>query len=465
MAITFECDRCGKSYNIPDELGGKKGQCKKCGQKFVIPHASDSDPYGLKDLAREAEPGPMPAPPPLYRRAPDSGSSPPPVRPPLFPKSKKKSSSKSPLHGPSGYNGDASRHAVWIGIVVVAFVVRVYVKSQMRDPAPQEQPVAQQPAAVALPPPPPRVVNEAQRRAALEPRFAADRDGPIRLPKFPDPGPAREIEAGITLREIRLGPPDPIPGGFPGHCGRLWLYLPAGNHPAKSLPCILIAGAGATLFTGMKLAEGDIPLHLPYVQAGYAVLAFDVDGMLENRQKPSSSEVIQAAHRFQNARAGLVNAHIALEYALAKVPEVDPNRITAAGHSSAGTLALLFTEHEPRIRSCVAYAPVDDIPQEFRKFNMTRTMEALTKEGYGDLFTRYAPRTHEAKLDRPLFLFYALDDAAAPDIAAFGQRLRAAGKPVTVATVSIGGHIESMASDGLPASIHWLQAQEAATGR
>ena len=45
-----------------------------------------------------------------------------------------------------------------------------------------------------------------------------------------------------------------------------------------------------------------------------------------------------------DAQAGLVNARNALEFVLARVPEVDPKRIYAAGHSSAGTLALLFAE-------------------------------------------------------------------------------------------------------------------------
>ena len=110
----------------------------------------------------------------------------------------------------------------------------------------------------------------------------------------------------------------------------------------------------------MKLADGDVAEHLPYARAGYAVLAFDVDGMLANRQNPTPEAIFEAAGRFQAAQAGLVNAHIALEYVLAKVPEVDPKRITVAGHSSAGTLAVLFAEHEPRLRSCLAYAPVDD---------------------------------------------------------------------------------------------------------
>jgi len=294
------------------------------------------------------------------------------------------------------------------------------------------------------------------RSVAKKPGSKTDQ---IKLPNFPDLGPAREIEPGATFREVRLGPPDPVPGGLPGHCGRLWLYLPAGEHAAKSLPCILIAGAGSTLYSGMKLADGDMREHLPYVRAGYAVMAFDVDGMLANRQNPSPEAIMEAATRFQAAQAGLVNAHIALEYVLAKVPEVDPKRVTAAGHSSAGTLAVLFAEHEPRLRSCVAYAPVDDIPAHFQRFGMNDLMDALNASGFGSLFTRYSPKTNEATLDRPLFLFYAQDDGSAGAIAAFGERLKAAGKPVTVSSVPSGGHYDSMVRNGIPAAIAWLKEQ------
>jgi acetyl esterase/lipase len=90
---------------------------------------------------------------------------------------------------------------------------------------------------------------------------------------------------------------------------------------------------------------------------------------------------------------------------------------------------------------------------------MNDLMDALNAAGFGSLFTRYSPNTNEARLDRPLFLFYALDDASAPEIAAFGERLKAAGKPVTVSTVPSGGHVQAMARDGLPAAIAWLKEQ------
>ncbi len=422
MAITFECEGCGKSYTVGDNLAGKTGPCKQCGQNMTVPRPAVSDPYGFDSLAEEVD-GPSPLPP---RKAAPS-----------------RSGGKSPLIVIAG----------GLGVLAVLVVIGIVV-SNGRGPVQVENVPEARPKRAA----PRFVLEEPAPRVATPAKSVAKKDQ-IKLPRFPEPGPAREIEPGITFREVRLGPPDPVPGGLPGHCGRLWLYLPAGEHPAKSLPCILMAGAGATLYSGMKLADGDVREHLPYVRAGYAVMAFDVDGMLENRQNPTPEAIFEAAGRFQAAQAGLVNAHIALEYVLAKVPEVDPKRITAAGHSSAGTLALLFAEHEPRLRSCVAYAPVDDIPAHFQRFGMNDLMDALNASGFGSLFTRYSPKTNEARLDRPLFLFYAQDDVSAGAIATFGDRLKAAGKPVTVSTVPSGGHVESVARNGIPAAIAWLQEQ------
>ena len=57
-----------------------------------------------------------------------------------------------------------------------------------------------------------------------------------------------------------------------------YLYLPPGKHAPKSLPCVLIAPAGSTCWRAWTLGDGDSPEHMPYVKAGYAVLAYELDG-------------------------------------------------------------------------------------------------------------------------------------------------------------------------------------------
>ena len=70
--------------------------------------------------------------------------------------------------------------------------------------------------------------------------------------------------------------------------------------------------------------------------------------------------------RSQASRAGLVNARNALEYLLAKVPEVNPARKSMPpGTVPPAPCALLFAEHEPRLAGVIAYAPACDVPKWF----------------------------------------------------------------------------------------------------
>lgn len=146
---------------------------------------------------------------------------------------------------------------------------------------------------------------------------AADQDGPIETPPLPDIGPGREIEPGVMFHEVRL------PGGDkPGFAGKLWLYLPSGDHADQSLPCVLITAGGSNLLEGIHLSEYTRAEQLPYVRAGFAVLAYELDGALPGGRNASEAEMLEqhkeAMARFLAARAGLVNAHVALQFGAVK---------------------------------------------------------------------------------------------------------------------------------------------------
>lgn len=407
MPISFHCPICGKSYTTSDETAGKRARCKDCGNTMTIPRPAALDPYAM------AEPAPS-------RRAyPEEDE----VLPPRagFPPQKKKAAD-------SGGSKAAAGGAISVLAVVAIVVVRIGIRLAFSNIGGRGQKAPQPP----LPPP----------------AVAVNLNGPIALPPFPDPGPSRTLEPGIELHEIHL------PGGpKPGFGGKLWLYLPSGAHPDKSLPCVLITGAGSNLMVGMDLGDGDRPEHLPYVRAGFAVLAFELDGAVPDLQNASDAQFLAGARKFHAARAGLVNAHIAIEYVLAKVPQADPQRLYAAGHSSAGTLALLFAEHEPRLKGCVAFAPAIDLGKR-----LAPAMPFLMQQGLTDLVVRYAPKTNEMKLSCPLFLFHAQDDSNVPVSSSldWAQRLQRLGKTVTMETVPTGNHYDSMIQQGIPRAIAWM---------
>ncbi len=274
-----------------------------------------------------------------------------------------------------------------------------------------------------------------------------------------------EVADGVRFREVVFGNGSGN-GTPPGANGRLWIYLPEGKTDAASLPCVFIAGAGATPVQGMQLSEGDQDEHFPYVKAGFAVVAFDIDGggsasdMNFDETQPQPEVQIQDVtgyKSFRASQAGLINARNALEYTLAHVPEVNPKQLFSAGHSSAGSLALLFAEHEPRLAGCVAYAPATD---------MKSRMPGAVVRVMGNMFPNVAefivqssPRTHEDKLNCPTLIFHAVDDQTVPiaESRAFVKRLKAMNKDITIEEVPTGDHYESMISEGIPKGIEFIK--------
>src|SRR6478609_117506 len=87
----------------------------------------------------------------------------------------------------------------------------------------------------------------------------------VPVPKFPEPVATTEIARGVWKREISLGDE----GGYystPGHGGKLVVFVPLGKLRPKSIPCVLITGAGSNLLSGMSLGDGDSPEQIPYVK-------------------------------------------------------------------------------------------------------------------------------------------------------------------------------------------------------
>ncbi|MDQ3819217.1 MAG: hypothetical protein M3362_16290, partial [Acidobacteriota bacterium] len=138
---------------------------------------------------------------------------------------------------------------------------------------------------------------------------------------WPELGPPVKVEPGILFHEVALN--------RAGATLRVWVYLP--EHHEGTVPAILIAPAGSPLLYGKRLGAGDRPEHLPYVRAGFAVIAYDVEGAVG--RGATESEIIKGAKAFEAAGYGVADARFALDYALARVPWIDPAKVIAAGHS------------------------------------------------------------------------------------------------------------------------------------
>lgn len=286
--------------------------------------------------------------------------------------------------------------------------------------------------------------------------------GSAAIPELPGRPEFQEI--GDT--GVRVGAVTFPAGDGPGAAMEVWVYLPAGEHPAGSLKAVLVAPAGTDLLSGMELGPvTDDAYHdecLPYAEAGMAVVMYSLDGHLSDEDIDSEEPdaLTESYNSFVKSGAGVINARNALEYTLARLPEVDPAAIYSAGHSSSGTLSLLFGEHEPRLAGVLAYAPATDVEKEHAE-RAENPFAGLLYPNLDHFIKRSSPKTHAAEMKHPIFLFHAEDDSRIPVAATreFAEDLKARGVDVTLEIVPDGEHYDSMIDQGIPAGIEWVKGR------
>jgi dienelactone hydrolase len=282
----------------------------------------------------------------------------------------------------------------------------------------------------------------------------------IPAPALPELGtPFRTTSSGVDLHFVEFAN---VPGNGtgPGQQMSLRVYRPAGPRAPGSTPCVLVAPAGTNLLVGNAMDADDYHDEtLPYAEAGMVVIFYSLDGPVD-METASDSEVQAGYLQFRAACAGVVNARNAFEFAIARIPEVDPAKVFTAGHSSAGTVSLLMAEHDPRVAGCIAYAPCSDVAAFHGSTIYDPSLSALLPR-LGDFVVQGSPMTHASNLRCPTFLFQAADDSVvdANDTRAFKTLLEARGTPVTYEEVPTGEHYDSMIENGIPAAIRWIQSR------
>ena len=225
---------------------------------------------------------------------------------------------------------------------------------------------------------------------------------------------------------------------------RFWLYQPKPLPQSPAL--VLIAPAGVNQLVGRELSADDRAEHLPYVRAGFVVMAYNLDGHVS--PGASDAQFTSALVAYKSADAGLANARAAIALAAERVPSLDTTKIFAAGRGAAGSHALLLAADEPRVKGAVVYAPAT------RFVGDKAAVMAIDKaiSGYGTFIRRSMPENRVADVRAPLFIYQSRTDEVirASHTQDYVERLKRHGKQVDFVTVTGGAHYEGMLSDGIP---------------
>ncbi len=256
-------------------------------------------------------------------------------------------------------------------------------------------------------------------------------------------GPGRIVQTGIMFHEVVV---PSVTGTM-----KVWVYLPI--QARAPLPCVLIAPAGTPLVHGMKLGADDVSAFVPWAEGGFAVVAYELDGPVKN--KKNDAEVTKAMREFKKAEAGVGNAHKAMNLCLQKLPDIiDANRFYTAGHSSAGTLALLLASKDPRIKGCVAFAPCTDVVKAYS--SAFKLFDSVIP-GESAFLRDSSPLVHTAQLKCPTLVYHAQDDSNVPitESVAYVTKLKKTNPRVGFYRARSGDHSLSMGE--LRYGVDWLK--------
>jgi dienelactone hydrolase len=420
MQLRIACTQCATELLVPGSAAGKAARCPGCQSVVRVPQYFQAKPIATPKPSTASASLPAYAPAPVYQPAynyPSNGNA-------------KRKKPKSKRGGSSAGSGAGMR----ILMIGMAFIGILFVGGMLLV------------AGLAM--------FGKQTIATLSPTS-------VPAPQLPDLGVARPIPGtNSTFQFIQIKQ-----GSGPGQTMQFRVYLPATQAPAQSIPCVLLAPAGTNLLHGNPLDGDDYHDEaLPYSEAGMAVVCFSLDGEMtvdESAGDRAYGLALSVAYRqFMAAKAGVVNGRNAFEFALAKLPQVNPKMIYTAGHSSAATVSLLMAANEERLAGSIAFAPITDLSIRLDGIADDPSVRR-TLPGIATYLRTGSPATYVERFKCPLFVFHARDDSNEPfqNTERFVSQLKAQSAKVDFAVVNTGDHYDSMIQSGIPQAISWIRNQ------
>lgn len=259
----------------------------------------------------------------------------------------------------------------------------------------------------------------------------------------------KTVESGVSRANVIVQLPN-------GGSMALWVYQPD-PLPSGKVPCVFIAPAGTRLVHGKQLGPGDQDEHIPWVKAGFAVVAYELSGD-PGSDDATNVQMKAAAEEFRQAKSGLTNARVAMAYAKEKLSFVDPRRFYTAGHSSAGTMAMYVAVMDPQVSAVAAFMPAVDVRAWLGPQGINVIQQSKIVPNAGEYVTRISPTTYIDRISQPVFLAYVGNDdpGITKPAEKFCQEMREKGKDITTLRIPTGDHYNSMIDDALPMAVDWL---------
>ncbi len=463
------CPHCGKSFRVADEFLGRRAKCKGCGEAFrltapVAAEPVDDGEYGLAGdpaaglaalgVGAAVEPGIAP-PPPMPGSAPTGkltsaerfarATARQAAHRPVQAAAQRQAKAEAPWY--AFLTGTGARAVLGGAAVVLIIVLKIGwgVWAGFHDASTRNYgtPSGYNPSPPPLTPAPTRRASgaAAMRSAALDAPPAPF--GPPPPMSFHDEGGRRVGTATAAMRT---------------RATEVKLVLPPGTHAPRSVPCVFVCPAGSTLLTGVAWGDGEREDYYPLLDRGVAVCFYSLDGTPDDPDAASEQQLAGAMALYARAKGGASNLRDAIDTVLAREEAIDPTRLGAAGHSSAGTVALAGAASGSQIRAVAAMAPELDLPTRFGPEVMNDLPEGPARRLPYDLSA-----LHWTALPCPVFIVQAEDDDNVPASEAHALAAKFPGR-VTLKSLPTGGHGGAY-EQGLAPCFDWLAKQLGAGGR
>jgi dienelactone hydrolase len=196
------------------------------------------------------------------------------------------------------------------------------------------------------------------------------------------------------------------------HVSRLLVFMPT-NSAKPKLPCVFVAPSATAPLYGQTIDEETVVYwhYINYARAGYAVIAYDIDGYIDTIDRINETTlvtqpdklVIDSLKAYKASDAGVLNAKLAIDYAVARIPQIDPDAMYSVGADAGGTTALIVAATDRRIKAAIAYSPTTDVPKQYSSL-----VEKISKAvpGYKDFIDRSSPHRNIEKMNKPIFIFH-----------------------------------------------------------